>query len=113
MEPSQGQVGVLGQAPRDARLDIGYLTQQFSLYPDLSIDENLRYVAGLRQVLDRLFLERRSRYLQLMGLERVSNRLAGQLFGGMKQKLALCCCLMAKPQILLLDEPTTGVDPVS
>jgi len=113
MEPSQGRVRILGQIPRDARLEIGYLTQQFSLYLDLSIDENLRYSAGLRQVPDDLFQERRSRYLQLMGLDDIPNRLAGQLSGGMKQKLFLCCCLMAKPQILLLDEPTTGVDPVS
>jgi ABC-2 type transport system ATP-binding protein len=113
MEPSQGQVRVLGQMPRDARLNIGYLTQQFSLYPDLSIDENLRYSAGLRQVPDVVFAQRRTRYLRLMGLDAIPDRLAGQLSGGMKQKLFLCCCLIAKPQILLLDEPTTGVDPVS
>jgi ABC-2 type transport system ATP-binding protein len=113
MEASQGSVSVLGRPARDARLGIGYLTQQFSLYLDLSIDENLKYGAGLREVPQDLFLERRERYLRLMGLERFGSRLAGQLSGGMKQKLALCCALVSQPQVLLLDEPTTGVDPVS
>jgi len=113
MEATAGNVEILGRTPREARLGIGYLTQQFSLYLDLSIDENLRYSAGLRQVPDRLFQERRSKYLHLMNLEKFGSRLAGQLSGGMKQKLALCCALVAQPQVLLLDEPTTGVDPVS
>jgi ABC-2 type transport system ATP-binding protein len=113
MESSKGSVSVLGRPPRDARLGIGYLTQQFSLYLDLSIDENLKYSAGLREVSKDLFLERREHYLRLMGLERFGDRLAGQLSGGMKQKLALCCALISQPQVLLLDEPTTGVDPVS
>ncbi|UBF24080.1 ATP-binding cassette domain-containing protein [Kovacikia minuta CCNUW1] len=113
MEATMGTVQVLGRAPRDARLGIGYLTQQFSLYLDLSIDENLRYVAGLRNVSDRLFAERWDKYLRLMNLEKFGDRLAGQLSGGMKQKLALCCALIYKPEVLLLDEPTTGVDPVS
>lgn len=113
MEATAGNVRVLGQVPGDARLGIGYLTQQFSLYLDLSIDENLRYTAGLREVPPDLFAQRRAKYLQLMGLEKFGNRLAGQLSGGMKQKLALCCALVSQPKILLLDEPTTGVDPVS
>jgi ABC-2 type transport system ATP-binding protein len=113
MEATMGTVQVLSRSPRDARLGTGYLTQQFSLYLDLSIDENLRYVAGLRQVSDHAFKERRAKYLKLMNLEQFSSRLAGQLSGGMKQKLALCCALVSQPQVLLLDEPTTGVDPVS
>lgn len=113
MEASAGDVWVLGKIPRHARLEIGYLTQQFSLYLDLSIDENLRYSAGLREVSNELFMQRRAKYLGLMGLEKFSDRLAGQLSGGMKQKLALCCALVSQPEILLLDEPTTGVDPVS
>jgi ABC-2 type transport system ATP-binding protein len=113
MESSAGEVQVLGQAPRTARLNIGYLTQQFSLYLDLSIDENLRYSAGLRQVPTDQFEARRDKYLRLMSLERIGDRLAGQLSGGMKQKLALCCALVSQPRLLLLDEPTTGVDPVS
>jgi ABC-2 type transport system ATP-binding protein len=113
MEASGGMAEMLGQKPRNARLNIGYLTQQFSLYLDLSIDENLRYTAGLRKVSKADFQARRQKYLALMGLGQIGDRLAGQLSGGMKQKLALCCALIPQPQILLLDEPTTGVDPVS
>jgi ABC-2 type transport system ATP-binding protein len=113
MEATAGKIQVLGKLPRDARLGTGYLTQQFSLYLDLSIDENIRYSAGLRQVPADIMQKRRDKYLRLMGLERFGSRLAGQLSGGMKQKLALCCALVSQPQILLLDEPTTGVDPVS
>jgi len=113
MEPSAGEVRILGKFPREARLNIGYLTQKFSLYADLSIEENLRYSARLRQVSDRSFAERSPELLHLVGLEAFTGRLAGQLSGGMKQKLALCCALIAQPDILLLDEPTTGVDPVS
>ncbi|MGK7908966.1 MAG: ATP-binding cassette domain-containing protein [Synechococcus sp.] len=113
MEATAGEVRVLGRVPREARLDIGYMTQQFSLYIDLSVDENLRYVAGLRQVAADAFAERRRKYLQLVGLEPFSDRLAGNLSGGMRQKLALCCASISQPQVLLLDEPTTGVDPVS
>jgi ABC-2 type transport system ATP-binding protein len=113
MESSDGEVQILGQSPRISRLNIGYLTQQFSLYLDLSIDENLRYSAGLRQVPTEQFEQRRDKYLSLMSLDRIGDRLAGQLSGGMKQKLALCCALVSQPRLLLLDEPTTGVDPVS
>lgn len=113
MEPTGGSAIVLGKAPRDVRLQIGFLTQQFSLYRDLSLVENIQYAAGLRQVPRKLYLERRDRYLKLMNLDKFPNRLAGELSGGMKQKLALCCALVSQPQILLLDEPTTGVDPVS
>ncbi|MBD1845312.1 ABC transporter ATP-binding protein [Cyanobacteria bacterium FACHB-63] len=113
MEATAGEVQVLGLPARDARLQIGYLTQQFSLYLDLSINENLQYVAGLREVPEPLFQERRAKYLKLMSLDQFGDRLAGQLSGGMKQKLALCCALVSQPQVLLLDEPTTGVDPVS
>ncbi|MGD2180171.1 ATP-binding cassette domain-containing protein [Lusitaniella coriacea] len=113
MEATGGTVEILGKSPRDARLFAGYLTQKFSLYLDLSIDENLRYSAGLRQVPESLFKERREKYLRLMSLESFNTRLAGRLSGGMKQKLALCCALISQPEVLLLDEPTTGVDPVS
>ncbi|MEH2318325.1 MAG: ATP-binding cassette domain-containing protein [Nostoc sp.] len=113
MEATAGEVQIFNQPARDARLITGYLTQQFSLYLDLSIDENLRYAAGLRQVADDLFQKRRKKYLKLMNLEQFGDRLVGQLSGGMKQKLALCCALVSQPEVLLLDEPTTGVDPVS
>jgi ABC-2 type transport system ATP-binding protein len=113
MSATSGEVRLLDKNPHDARLYTGYLTQKFSLYQDLSIDENLRYTAGLRQVPQKLYQQRRAKYLKLMDLERFSGRLAGRLSGGMKQKLALCCALISRPKILLLDEPTTGVDPVS
>ena len=113
MEPTAGEVQIFGQVARDARSITGYLTQQFSLYLDLNINENLRYAAGLRQVPNDLFWTRRDRLLRLMNLEQFAKRQAGQLSGGMKQKLALCCVLISQPQVLLLDEPTTGVDPVS
>jgi ABC-2 type transport system ATP-binding protein len=113
MAATTGEVQILGRSAREARLLTGYLTQQFSLYLDLSLDENLRYAAGLRRVPEDAFEPRRDKYLRLMNLEKFGDRLAGQLSGGMKQKLFLCCALIAQPQILLLDEPTTGVDPVS
>jgi ABC-2 type transport system ATP-binding protein len=94
-------------------LQIGYLTQLFSLYLDLTIEQNLEYASGLRNVPPDEFEDRKEHYLQLMDLKRFSERLAGNLSGGMKQKLALCCALIGRPRLLLLDEPTTGVDPVS
>jgi ABC-2 type transport system ATP-binding protein len=113
MNATSGDITVLGRSPRDARKQLGYLTQQFSLHLDLSIEENLSYSAGVREVSDDKYRERSERYLKLMDLYKFKKRLAGQLSGGMKQKLALCCALVSAPEILLLDEPTTGVDPVS
>jgi ABC-2 type transport system ATP-binding protein len=113
MNATSGNITVLNQSPRDARKQLGYLTQQFSLHLDLSIQENLEYSAGVREVSSEKFQERSERYLKLMDLAKFRKRLAGQLSGGMKQKLALCCALVSAPNILLLDEPTTGVDPVS
>ena len=113
MGATSGDVSVLGKLPREARLNLGYVTQKFSLYADLSIEENMRYSAGLRQVPEEVFKERSRQLLQRVDLRRFTQRLAGQLSGGMKQKLALCCALIAQPKVLLLDEPTTGVDPVS
>lgn len=106
-------VEVFAANPQDVHLQIGYLTQLFSLYPDLSIIENLHYAAGLREVSDAAFKNRSDYYLGLLDLARFKDRLAGRLSGGMKQKLALCCTLIHQPKILLLDEPTKGVDPVS
>lgn len=113
MQSTAGDVSVLGTEPRHARLNLGYVTQKFSLYPDLSILENMRYSAGLRRVPEARFEARASELLGQVDLDRFRDRLAGQLSGGMKQKLALCCALVSGPKILLLDEPTTGVDPVS
>jgi ABC-2 type transport system ATP-binding protein len=113
MEATAGEVQILGLPARDARNYTGYLTQQFSLYPDLSIDENINYSAGLRLVPESQLEARRNKYLALMQLNQFRDRLAGKLSGGMKQKLALCCALIAEPKVLLLDEPTTGVDTIA
>ncbi len=113
MEATSGAAELLGQPARQARAYVGYLTQAFSLYPDLSVWENLRYVGELRRVPVREIEQRGNRYLRMFGMARFTERLAGRLSGGMKQKLALACALVAEPRILLLDEPTTGVDPVS
>jgi ABC-2 type transport system ATP-binding protein len=113
MEASEGVAEVFGRPAREARAQTGYLTQAFSLYPDLSIRENLRYAGDLRRVPPDDIVARGRRYLQLFDLDRFVDRLAGRLSGGMKQKLSLACALVAQPRVLLLDEPTTGVDPVS
>ncbi|WP_414541480.1 ATP-binding cassette domain-containing protein [Nostoc sp. CCY0012] len=113
MEATAGDAKILGLPARDARNYAGYLTQQFSLYPDLSVDENIYYSAGLRLVPENQLEARRTKYLKLMQLDSFRDRLAGRLSNGMKQKLALCCALIAEPQVLLLDEPTTGVDTIA
>ena len=113
MQQTSGTAEIFGKLARDARSQTGYLTQAFSLYLDLSVMENVRYVGELRHVPEQQIYERGRRYLQAFDMDRFSSRLAGQLSGGMKQKLSLVCALVAEPQILLLDEPTTGVDPVS
>jgi ABC-2 type transport system ATP-binding protein len=113
MEATGGTAEIFGKPARDARSRTGYLTQTFSLYPDLSVRENIRYIGELRHVPPAEIDERGGRYLKMFDMDRFSARLAAQLSGGMKQKLALVCALVSEPDILLLDEPTTGVDPVS
>jgi ABC-2 type transport system ATP-binding protein len=113
MEATGGTAEIFGRPARDARSRTGYLTQTFSLYPDLSVTENIRYIGELRHVPPAEIDERGARYLKMFDMDRFSKRLAAQLSGGMKQKLALVCALVSEPDILLLDEPTTGVDPVS
>jgi ABC-2 type transport system ATP-binding protein len=113
LEPSSGQVTVLDGPPRDARHSVGFLTQHFSLYSDLTIYENLEYEAGLRGITQDVFAERAEKYLKELNLFQFSDRLAGNLSGGMKQKLSLCCCLLSQPRVLLLDEPSAGLDPLS
>lgn len=113
MEATAGSATIFGKPARDARARTGYLSQTFSLYPDLSVRENIRYLGDLRHVPPAEIEERGTRYLKMFDMDRFSNRLAAQLSGGMKQKLALACALVSEPDVLLLDEPTTGVDPVS
>ncbi len=90
---------------------IGYLSQKFSLYGDLTIDENIEFFADIHNVKE--YAERREELLEFTRLKPFRDRLADKLSGGMKQKLALAASLIHKPEILFLDEPTTGVDPVS
>lgn len=90
---------------------IGYLSQRFSLYGDLTVDENIEFFADIHNVKN--YKSRRDELLEFTRLTNFRDRLADNLSGGMKQKLALACSLIHKPQILFLDEPTTGVDPVS
>src|SRR5207245_10353658 len=113
MQASGGEATMLGHPAREARSYVGYLTQVFSLYHDLSVSENLRYMGELRRLSDEEIKRRGRRYLTMFGMDRFMDRLAGKLSGGMKQKLSLACALIIEPKILLLDEPTTGVDPVS
>jgi ABC-2 type transport system ATP-binding protein len=93
----------------DIKRHVGYMTQKFSYYEDLSIRENLDFIARLYAVPDRAAAVQRS--LERLGLVNRSHQLAGQLSGGWKQRLALAACLIHSPQLLLLDEPTAGVDP--
>jgi ABC-2 type transport system ATP-binding protein len=113
MEASSGSANILSRPARDMRSQTGYLTQAFSLYPDLTVAENIRYSGDLRSIPPKEIAERSLQYLQMFEMDRFADRLAGQLSGGMKQKLALVCALVPQPRVLLLDEPTTGVDPVS
>ncbi len=113
MEATSGTADVFGRPARETRSQTGYLTQTFSLYPDLSVSENIRYIGDLRRVPVEAIEERANRYLQMFDMDRFKARLAGRLSGGMKQKLSLVSALVPEPHILLLDEPTTGVDPVS
>jgi ABC-2 type transport system ATP-binding protein len=113
MKATSGTAEIFGRPARQARLNTGYLTQSYSLYPDLTVNENIRYVGDLRLVPPEKIRELGMHYLRMFDMDRFTERLAGRLSGGMKQKLALACALVGEPEVLLLDEPTTGVDPVS
>jgi ABC-2 type transport system ATP-binding protein len=113
--PDSGNAKVLGYnlltQQNLIKNEIGYLSQKFSLYGDLTIDENIEFFADIHGVKN--FKERRNELLEFTRLTPFRDRLADKLSGGMKQKLALACTLIHKPKIIFLDEPTTGVDPVS
>jgi ABC-2 type transport system ATP-binding protein len=115
LPPTSGGGSVLGCDLRTQtsklQRKIGYLSQKFSLYGDLTVDENIEFFAEINEVFD--FRARRDELLAFTRLEPFRDRLAEQLSGGMKQKLALACTLVHQPKIIFLDEPTTGVDPVS
>jgi ABC-2 type transport system ATP-binding protein len=117
MAPDEGSIEVEGTdvvaRPEEVRQRISYMPQRFALYEDLTVDENIRFYADVFEVPRRLREERAARLLAASGMSAFRTRLAGQLSGGMKQKLGLTCALIHTPRLLLLDEPTTGVDPVS
>jgi len=115
VKPTSGTAEVLGRDVvtqlSQIKPHIGYFSQTFSLYGDLSVDENIEFFAEIHQVTN--YKARREELLQFTRLAPFRSRLAEQLSGGMKQKLALACTLVHTPELILLDEPTTGVDPVS
>lgn len=117
MEPTSGDAWVAGQhIVRDAEAikeNIGYMSQRFGLYPDLTVMENLDFYADIYDVPRRGRQEKVDRLLAFSNLTPFRRRLAGNLSGGMKQKLGLACALVHTPKVLFLDEPTNGVDPVS
>jgi ABC-2 type transport system ATP-binding protein len=115
IKPDSGNAEVLNydllKQQKMIKDEIGYLSQKFSLYGDLTIDENIEFFADIHGVKN--FKDRRNELLEFTRLTPFRDRLADKLSGGMKQKLALACTLIHKPKIIFLDEPTTGVDPVS
>ncbi len=113
--PTSGEAEVLGfdlrREAAEVRNRVGYLSQRFSLYGDLTVDENIEFFAEIHLVRD--FRKRREELLEFTRLAPFRGRLAERLSGGMRQKLALACTLVHAPRLVFLDEPTTGVDPVS
>src|SRR5215472_2555900 len=117
MDPTEGSARVAGHdASREAQAvkdRIGYMAQRFGLYQDLTVEENMIFYADLFDITGQTREELTARLLRMTRMEPFRQRQAGKLSGGMKQKLALMCTLLHRPQILFLDEPTNGVDPVS
>ena len=117
LHPTSGRASVAGYdvvaSPEQIRRNIGYMSQKFSLYADLTVLENLRFFAGMYGVSSDLLKERIGWALEMAGLRGRESSLTGTLSGGWKQRLALGCAVLHRPPILFLDEPTSGVDPLS
>jgi ABC-2 type transport system ATP-binding protein len=117
LPPTSGAAQVLGRdvarEPERVKHDIAYMAQRFGLYEDLTVRENILFYADLYRVPRQERARRLDRLYAFSRLGEFEHRLAGKLSGGMKQKLSLCCCLIHHPRVLLLDEPTFGVDPIS
>ena len=117
MDPTEGSARVAGHdASREAQAvkdRIGYMAQRFGLYQDLTVEENMIFYADLFDITGQTREELTARLLRMTRMEPFRDRQAGRLSGGMKQKLALMCTLLHRPETLFLDEPTNGVDPVS
>ena len=117
MAPDAGKATVAGfdvaREPERVKHDLSYMPQRFGLYEDLSVDENIRFYADLFGVHKSERDLRSTQLLEAAGMSEFRKRLAGKLSGGMKQKLGLVCALIHRPKVILLDDPTTGVDPVS
>jgi ABC-2 type transport system ATP-binding protein len=117
MDPTSGSARVAGydtvRQSEEIKRRIGYMAQRFNLYGDLSVAENLDFFADVFQVRGRERQERKERLLQFARLTQFRRRRAAHLSGGMQKKLALACTLIHQPEVIFLDEPTTGVDPVS